>query len=251
MGAISKFIRDLDPAKDVEAQLNETLGILVKLGQSKLDGFKIEMNNSWQRGDDESLAPGVTKDFQDEQMHVMTTTDASSVGDSIGKIVDTAFMLGTDDGAKNVGTFIKTLVTQGLDLLLGSGSASENQRKQYIIYPDKNFLCRCDVWYWRYSMVSKGFQQKLQNVVVYRMQYGAVDITKVDPIALAHWFNKWSLDTEAAKATLDQAKALIENAKSRGAGGGALRGENSVGVLTLPEDIQTERARLMNARNLA
>jgi hypothetical protein len=252
MGAISKFIRDLDPAKDVEAQLNETLTILVKLAKSKLDGYKLEMNNSWQKGDDESLAAGVTKDFQDEQMHVITSTDNSPIQDSIGKIVDTAFSLGEDGSAKNVGNFIKTLASQGLDTVLGSGSAEENEHKQYIIYPDHNFLCRCDVWFWRYSMKSKGFQGKLQNVVVYRMQYGAVDVTRVSPIALAHWFNKWGLDTEDAKKTLDQAKALIENAKSTqpmlksAVGGGAM----PVSVPISEHAIVSGRAELMKKRKV-
>ncbi len=246
MGAVSKFIRDLDPSKDVEAQLTETLNILVKLAQSKLSGYKIEMNNSWQKGDEESLAPGVTKDFQDEQMHVLTSTDSGPLQESIGKIVDTAFSLGDDTSAKNVGKFIKTLASQGLDLVLGSGSASENEHKQYIIYPDGNFLCRCDVWYWRYSMLAKGFQQKLQNVVVYRMQYGAVDITKVDPIALAHWFNKWKLNTEEARQTLDQAKALVLSAKSNQR---MLRGA-ATSVPTSETDLIEERAKLIESRNL-
>lgn len=246
MGAVSKFIRDLDPGKDVEAQLTETLNILVKLAQSKLSGYRIEMNNSWQKGDEESLAPGVTKDFQDEQMHVLTSTDSGPLQKSIGKIVDTAFSLGDDAGAENVGKFIKALASQGLDLVLGSGSAAENEHKQYIIYPDGNFLCRCDVWYWRYSMLAKGFQQKLQNVVAYRMQYGAVDITKVDPIALAHWFNKWKLDTEVARQTLDQAKALVLSAKSNQP---MLRG----GAASVPAseiDLIKARDKLIKSRNL-
>ncbi len=243
MGAVSKFIRDLDPVKDVEAQLTETMNILVKLAQSKLSGYKSEMNNSWQKGDADSLAPGVTKDFEDEQMHVITST-ASGVEDSIGKIVDTAFSLGEDSQAKNVGKFIKTLATQGLNLVLGSGSAEENEHKQYIIYPDHNFLCRCDIWYWRYSMLSKGFQKKLQNVVVYRMQYGAVDPSKVEPAALAHWFNKWHLSTEDAKKILDQVKDLVLSAKPT---------QSLLGAAAMPfgeEQIIRERAKLMKARNL-
>jgi hypothetical protein len=248
MGAISKFIRDLDPTKDVEAQLNETLNILVKLARAKLDGYKLEMNNSWQKGGEESLAPGVTKDFQDEQMHVITSTDSAPLQASIGKVVDTAFSLGEDSSAKNVGNFIKTLAAQGLDLVLGSGSAEENEHKQYIIYPDGNFLCRCDVWYWRYSMMSKGFQQKLQNVIVYRMQYGAVDITKVDPIALAHWFDKWHLNTEDAQKVLEQAKALVLNAKSTQP---ALQSRaKTVSAPNDEQDIISERAQLMKARSL-
>lgn len=249
MGAISKFIRDLDPQKDVEAQLTETLNILVKLAQSKLSGYKLEMNNSWQRADDESLAPGVTKDFQDEQMHVITSTDNGPIKASIGNIVDTAFSLGDNANANSVGNFIKTLAGQGLDLVLGSGSASENEHKQYIIYPDGNFLCRCDVWYWRYSMLSKGFQQKLQNVVVYRMQYGAVDITKVDPIALAHWFDKWKLKTEDAKTTLEQAKQLVLNAKSPAQ---SMLGAGAAGsiVPTEIDEIKYMRANQIIARNL-
>ncbi|ESG70838.1 hypothetical protein SEEM1594_09616 [Salmonella enterica subsp. enterica serovar Muenchen str. baa1594] len=39
-------------------------------------------------------------------MHVMATTDASSVEDSIGKFICATFMLGIDDEAKNVSTFI-------------------------------------------------------------------------------------------------------------------------------------------------
>ncbi|KAB7700403.1 Uncharacterised protein [Plesiomonas shigelloides] len=251
MGVVSKFMRDLDPAKDVEQQLNETLGILVKLAQTKLNTYRMEMNNSWDKGGDDSLAPGVTKDFQDEQMHVITSTDNQAIQDSIGKIVDTAFSLGTDQSAKNVGTFIKTLASQGLDLVLGSGSAEENEHKQYIIYPDKNFLCRCDVWYWRYSMLSKGFQQKLQNVVVFRMQYGAVDITKVSPIALAHWFDKWGLDTEAAKATLEQAKSLILNAKSNQPVllSNSLDDRRDMFVDHDINEIQRSRAELMRSRN--
>src|SRR5687767_13452642 len=146
MGAVSKFIRDLDPAKETEASLKETLTILVKLAETKLANFRLEMNSSWKEASEDSLGPGVTKDFQDEQMHVITSTDVGPLQEGIGDIVDGAFSLGADPSAKNVGAFIKKLATQGLKLVLGSGSAEEHQHKQYIIYPDGNFVCRCDVW---------------------------------------------------------------------------------------------------------
>lgn len=210
MGAISSFIKGLDPQKDVERDLKETMAILVKLGQEKLKGFKLEMNNSWKTADAESLAPGDVKDFEDEQMHVITSTDSSALTNSISKIVDAGFALGSDDKSKAVGTFIKTLAGVGLDTVLGSGSAEENEHKQYIIYPDREFLCRCDCWYWRYTIQSSGFQTKIQNVVVYRMQYGAVDITKVSKVALAHWFNKWRIDPVLVKKVLDQVAPLVD-----------------------------------------
>lgn len=243
MGAISKFIRDLDPAKDTEANLKETLTILVKLAQTKLDNFKLQMNTSWKEANDESLAPGVTKDFQDEQMHVVTSMDAGPLADGIGSIVDSAFSLGEDSSSKNVGKFIKTLATQGLNLVLGSGSAEEHEHKQYIIYPDGNFVCRCDVWYWRYSMTSKGFQEKLENVVIYRMQYGAVDVTKVDPVALTHWFNKWKLDPELAGEMLDKVNALVDKARRP-----PVRGTNGPPVAA--EDMLAERAALLKSRGV-
>lgn len=212
MGAVSNFIKGLDPQKDVERDLKETMAILVKLAQEKLNGYKLEMNTSWNTANEESLAPGTFKDFVDEQMHVTTSTDAKALAGSIAAIVDAGFALGSDDKGKAVGTFIKTLAGVGLDTVLGSGSAEENEHKQYIIYPDKEFLCRCDCWYWRYTMQSSGFQTKIQTMVVYRMQYGAVDITKVSKVALAHWMNKWKIDPSILKSVLDQADALIGTA---------------------------------------
>ncbi|MFD0726307.1 hypothetical protein [Lysobacter brunescens] len=210
MGAISTFIKGLDPKNDVERDLKETMAILVKLAQQKLNGFKLEMNDSWNTANSESLAPGVTKDFVDEQMHVMTSVDSKQLADSIGSIVDAGFALNQDEKSKAVGTFIKSLASVGLQTVLGSGSAEENEHKQYIIYPDKDFLCRCDVWFWRYTMQSSGFESKLQHVVVYRMQYGAVDISKVQPVALAHWFNKWNIDPAVIKPALEGALALVD-----------------------------------------
>jgi hypothetical protein len=242
MGAISKFIRDLDPAKDTEANLKETLTILVKLAETKLENFRLGMNSSWKEANEDSLGPGVTKDFQDEQMHVITSVDAAPLQKGIGDIVDAAFSLGDDAGAKNIGTFIKKLATQGLDLVLGSGSAEENQHKQYIIYPDGNFVCRCDVWYWRYSMSSKGFQQKVENVVVYRMQYGAIDLTKVSRVALAHWFDKWKLDPDLAAEMLDKMTALVDKAQSHRL--------LASGTHSSLERMAEERAALMKGRNL-
>lgn len=242
MGAISKFIRDLDPAKETEANLKETLTLLVKLAETKLANFRLEMNASWKEANEDSLGPGVTKDFQDEQMHVITSTDAEPLQKGIGDIVDAAFSLGEDSSAKNVGTFIKKLATQGLNLVLGSGSAEEHQHRQYIIYPDGNFVCRCDVWYWRYSMTSKGFQQKVENVVVYRMQYGAIDLTKVNRVALAHWFDKWKLDPELAAEMLDKMLVLVDKAQSH-----RLMVSGAHSPL---ERIAEERAALMKARNL-
>jgi hypothetical protein len=213
MGAISSFIKSLDPQKDVERDLKETMAILVKLAQEKLHSYKLEMDASWNTSNEESLAPGTTKDSQDEQMHVVTSTDSGKLKDSIGKIVDAGFALGGDDKSKSVGDFIKTLAGVGLDTVLGSGSAEENEHKQYIIYPDHEFLCRCDIWYWRYSMQSSGFQSKVENVVVYRMQYGAVDISKVGKVALAHWFNKWKIDPTLVQKVLEQSKALVDGNK--------------------------------------
>lgn len=42
MAIVSKFIRDFDPRKDMEEQLKETLNILVKLGEAKLENFNRE-----------------------------------------------------------------------------------------------------------------------------------------------------------------------------------------------------------------
>lgn len=64
MAVVSKFIRDLDPRKDMEEQLKETLNILVKLGEAKLENFKHEMNNSWHQSDEDSLAPESPKIFK-------------------------------------------------------------------------------------------------------------------------------------------------------------------------------------------
>ena len=63
-------------------------------------------------------------------------------------------------------------------------------------------------------MTSKGFQQKVENVVVYRMQYGAIDLTKVNRVALAHWFDKWKLDPELAAEMLDKMLVLVDKAQS-------------------------------------
>jgi hypothetical protein len=210
MGAISNFIKGLDPQKDVERDLKETMAVLVKLAEEKLKGYKLEMDSSWRTANEESLAPGVEKDFQDQQMHVITSVDTDKLKGSIGTIVDAGFALGGDDKSKAVGDFIKSLAGVGLDTVLGSGAAEENEHKQYIIYPDHEFLCRCDCWYWRYTMQSSGFQTKVQNVVVYRMQYGAADITKVSKIALGHWFNKWKVDTAVVQTVLDQVNKLFD-----------------------------------------
>ncbi|HGJ5859518.1 MAG TPA: hypothetical protein ACHBX6_07420 [Arsenophonus nasoniae] len=255
MAVVSKFIRDLDPRKDMEEQLKETLNILVKLGEAKLENFKHEMNNSWHQSDEDSLAPGVTKDFQTERMHVMTKTDSKdAVGSAIAKTIESAFSLSQEPNGEKVGKFIEELATNGLDAVLGSGSASEDQYKQYIIYPDKDFLCRCDIWYWRYSIESKGFQEKLEHVVIYRMQYGAVDISRVDPFAVAHCFNKWSLDTESAKATLDQVEELMkaaERAKKLSAPIPAAAMTTSIPAITCPHvSLEELRHQLLRTRNL-
>lgn len=211
MAVVSKFIRDLDPKKDMEEQLKETL-----------------------------------KDFQTERMHVMTKTDSKdAVGSAIAKTIESAFSLSKEPNGQNVGKFIEELATNGLDAVLGSGSAS---------YPDKDFLCRCDIWYWRYSIDSKGFQEKLEHVVIYRMQYGAVDISRVDPFAVAHWFNKWSLDTESAKTTLDQVDELMkaaERAQKLSAPIPAIAMTTPIPALTCPHvSLEELRHQLLRTRNL-
>lgn len=211
MAVVSKFIRDLDPKKDMEEQLKETL-----------------------------------KDFQTERIHVMTKTDSKdAVGSAIAKTIESAFSLSKEPNGQNVGKFIEELATNGLDAVLGSGSAS---------YPDKDFLCRCDIWYWRYSIDSKGFQEKLEHVVIYRMQYGAVDISRVDPFAVAHWFNKWSLDTESAKTTLDQVDELMkaaERAKKLSAPIPAIAMTTPIPALTCPHvSLEELRHQLLRTRNL-
>lgn len=70
----------------------------------------------------------------------MTKTDSKdAVGSAIAKTIESAFSLSQEPNGEKVGKFIEELATNGLDAVLGSGSASEDQYKQYIIYPDKDF----------------------------------------------------------------------------------------------------------------
>ncbi len=241
MGAAAKFVRDLDTSKEVEAQLKEMMNVLIKLAQAKLAEFKNEMKDSWEKANDDCLAPGSTKDFQDEQMHVIANIESSPISESIGKIVDFSFALGNEASAKTVGDFIKTLVQVGLDTVLGTGGYEEHQYKQYIIYPDGNFLCRCDVWYWRYTIISKGFQQKLQHVVVYRVQYGAVDISQVNPIALGHWFDKWKIKPEVTEDLIKMAKNIIESATKK---------TSETGKKEAREEIKKQREEILKKRGI-
>lgn len=82
------------------------------------------------------------------------------------------------------------------------------------------------------------------------MQYGAVDISRVDPFAVAHWFNKWSLDTESAKTALDQVKAA-ERAKKLSAPIPTIAMTTPIPALTCQHvSLEELRHQLLRTRNL-
>lgn len=215
MGIVRDFVNSLDNSKEIEQALSETLTVLSRLAEARLATFRDEMNKSWTNGD-ENMAPGTLKDFIDEQTHVIISDDTAGLRKSVTDLVTKATKLGTkdDEQGARIANFIGDVISDGLDVILGSGTAGEDTLKRYVIYPDNGFLMRMDVRYWRWHLSANSLKSRTRSVVAYRVQYGVLDYAKLDSIFIAHWFGKLRGDSQEILKLLEEAQKILATYKA-------------------------------------
>lgn len=181
MGAITSAIKNLTAN---ENQVKEQLEILLVAAKGKLQAYRDEINEQFLNSAkiDKLQIPGIRAIRFIEQYHVSAQDGFSDkVKEHLDQAIDAFFSIGGKDAdnKKAVQDGIKALIEVGIDAIIGSSEAGEQEKKIYIVVPENNAFVRVDICVWKYHMETCKIHDKKQTAVAYLLCKSVIDHTKL------------------------------------------------------------------------
>lgn len=125
--------------------------------------------------EDKSLPIVAVVDKSEKYKIKVSDAPSAEINNAIGEVLKGDFL----DG-------LKSLITAGLNTLLGNASAGETERVDFHIVFANNSLLRIDYMMYKYNFSSKGIIDEVKNCFCYYLQVGVLDLEKVNPQILLY-----------------------------------------------------------------
>lgn len=169
--AISTAIKEQQEKNDQE--VTETMQMMHKMLANKIAATSSKMEND--AIEDKSLPIVAVVDKSQKYKIKVSSAPSQEINDAIGEVLKGDFL----DGLKN-------LIGVGLRQMLGDASAGETEKVDFHIVFANNSLLRVDYMMYKYEFTSRGIIDKVKNVFCYYLQFGVLDLEKVNPQILLY-----------------------------------------------------------------
>lgn len=182
MGSLTKLINDLDGAKDDEQEQKERLQILLELAKSKINTFKVELDEGFANPGliNKTQIPGTRSIRYISQYHVATKNEFNTqVSDHLTHAIDAFFSIGDGDNKKSVQEGLKQIIQTGLSGFIGSTEAGESLDRMYFVVPENNAFVRVDVACWKYHFEQHKILSQSDTAVAYVLCKSVIDHTQI------------------------------------------------------------------------
>ena len=178
MGKLKDMINGIDQSKDTEREIGEQLKVLTALGETKVEIFKAEIEASLKDGKTmDDLKVPITKVLGSfEEYRAYTTRTQEKLMEDVSESITTMF----GGGVNNIVSGVSSLVTKGLNVILGAGSGEEMMKKEYYIVVEYPAIIRYDIAMWTRNVSVRSLQERMNNIIACVAYKSAVDVTKLD-----------------------------------------------------------------------
>lgn len=169
--SISSAIKEQQDKNNQE--VTETMQTMNKMLVNKIAAASAKMEND--AIEDKSLPIVAVVDRSEKYKIKVSNAPSADINNAIDEVLKGDFL----DG-------LKSLITAGLNTLLGNASAGETERVDFHVVFANNSLLRIDYMMYKYNFSSKGIIDEVQNVFCYYLQVGVLDLEKVNPQILLY-----------------------------------------------------------------
>ncbi|MCR9153360.1 MAG: hypothetical protein NXI09_04565 [Bacteroidetes bacterium] len=177
MSVLKNAISAFDPAPEKKEEIELALNLLYDLAQSKTDAFKKDIAQSLRTaGTEENPTIPITQVLgahsetrayvSDDNSKIITETT-----DAIKKFVS--------GGSDNIINGIGSLLSTGVNALLGTGTGIQSQREDYFVAVEGLAIIRVDVKSWIRKINVQGITNKIESVLAFTAVKSSVNVDKI------------------------------------------------------------------------
>jgi hypothetical protein len=208
MSAIQAVRDALDTSNADQKKQQEQLDFLLSMAQSKMQLYTMDLTTEL-RGEGGTNPIHIVGDpigFEE----AYSCNVSSTANDGIMAAVNSFFGGSSDDVKKG----FQTLISVGLQAILGNSSMGESEQIQTFVTMEHNAVIRVDVKAWRYNFSDKGVIATIQNAFCYVFCKSVVDHSKVSIDTLTYLISQQAGDNpDVAAAYIAALKKIWDDLK--------------------------------------
>jgi len=212
MAILAKAIKAIDPTPDKKSELTLALSLLVELAENKTREFREEIEQSYRTANTtENMTAPITMVLENHSFYrAYLKSDNSKIPNEVGSAIKDFLNGGTDKIVNGV----SSLVTTGLDALLGQGSAEQQEMRSYYITVQARALVRYDISAWRRTVEASAITSHLESCLAIYASKASIDVKELDLntflIAYENQLNKMNFTNEETLEYIEYAEKIYD-----------------------------------------
>jgi hypothetical protein len=177
MAVLKNAIKALDPAPDEKKEITLLLSLLSELCEQKVTEFSMEIDHDLRTaGSEENRSVPITEIIaKHKEYRAYVSNDAGKIATDVANAVK-KFVAG---GSDNIIDGIASLVTTGIEAILGAGQGTQQQMSSYYIVAQGLAFARYDVRVWTRRIEAVGITKQIENAMAIVAYKSSVDIQRV------------------------------------------------------------------------
>ena len=227
MSILKNAINSLDPAPDKKTELTLALALLSELCEQKVNEFTQAIETELRTaGTVENKTIPVTEILaKHKEYRAYIQDDAGKIATEVSSAIK-KFIAGTTE---SIIDGIASLITTGLEAMIGAGSAGQQEMSSYYIVVQSFAILRFDVRVWSRQIEAVGITKKIETALAIVAYKSSVDVQKITLntflIAYQDQLAKIGVPEAQWNEYITTAEALFKK----------LRGESTPSAVPLPE----------------
>lgn len=180
MAQIRSVIQSFDTSNEEGKLAKESVEILTKLGEAKLELFEIQIRESLRTaGSEDNKTIPIESIIGDmSEVRAFTSTTVNNMVDKVQELLNSL----VGDGGIEPSKLIKgvaSVISKGLGMFLGENQAESQTIKKYYIIRSGMAIIRVDMMAWFLEVKSQGIKAKLEKITAFKAVTSTVDLSKV------------------------------------------------------------------------
>lgn len=227
MAFLKTAIEALDPSKDKKTQITLLLNLLSEMCEQKVNEFSKSIEEEFRTaGNGENRTIPVTEILaRHREYRAYVRSDAGKIATE----VSTAIKKFVSGGADNIIDGIASLVTTGLEAIIGAGSGSQQEMSSYYIVVQDYGIARYDIRVWSRNIEAQGITSQIETALAMAAFKSSVDVAKLSfntfLIAYGSQLAAMKFPPNEQAQYLEYAEKIYEKLKKAAGGSGKLASE--------------------------
>lgn len=212
MSILRDAINAADPAPDRKKELTLALNLISELAEQKVTEFGMAIRDSLRTaGNPENRTIPVTEILASHsEYRAYVKADVSKIATEVSAAIKKFVSGGSDEIIDGVAD----LVTTGLEAILGSGQAIQQEMHSYYIIVQDYAIVRYDISAWARSIEANGITSHIEHAMAIQAFKSSVDVMKISfntfLIAYGQQLSQMGFDKQAVLQYLDAAEEVYK-----------------------------------------